>query len=117
MKEKKRTIFDRVRIYLGKGWQPIPVQPGSKKPRDKNWPDLHLSRNEISSYFQEGDNVGIVLGEPSGGLVDVDLDVPEAIELAPEFLPQTNRKHGRAGARNSHCWYVAKPAPETVKFY
>jgi hypothetical protein len=48
--------------------------------------------------------------------VDVDLDVPEAMELAPEFLPVTTRKHGRVSKRMSHWWYVAKPAPRPVRF-
>src|SRR5690606_26300049 len=34
-----------------------------------------------------GESVGVHLG-PSG-LVDIDLDCPEAIELAPKFLPDT----------------------------
>jgi len=69
MKGKKPKIFDRVRIYLSKGWQPIPVHAGSKKPRHKNWPELRFSKTEISDYFKEGDNVGILLGGPSAGQI------------------------------------------------
>jgi Bifunctional DNA primase/polymerase, N-terminal len=53
------------------------------------------------------DNVGIILGEPSGWLVDVDLDCPEAIELADQFLPPTPAITGRPSAPRSHRWYIA----------
>ena len=37
----------------------------------------------------------MLLGEPSGGLVDVDLDSPEALALAERLLPPTASRFGR----------------------
>ena len=48
-----------------------------------------------------------VIGEPSGWLVDVDLDCPEAIALADEYLPPTHSITGRPSALRSHRWYIA----------
>jgi hypothetical protein len=47
----------------------------------------------------------------------VDLDAPESIELAPEFLPETDRRHGRRSKRESHRWYIsADGTAKTVQF-
>src|SRR5262249_44634582 len=54
-------------------------------------------------------NIGIVLGEASGWLVDVDLDAPEARALADAVLPPTLTS-GRASSVRSHRWYRAARA-------
>src|SRR5262249_40305373 len=51
-------------------------------------------------------NLGIQLGEVSGGLADVDLDTMTAIGFAPEFLPATNAVFGRKSKPASHQLYV-----------
>ncbi len=56
------------------------------------------------SEFTEGDNIAIRLDE-STGLVDIDLDSPVAIKLAPKFLPRCGMVFGRKGAPNSHWVY------------
>jgi hypothetical protein len=38
----------------------------------------------------------VILGPPSSGLTDIDLDCPEAIGLASYFLPRTGAVFGRA---------------------
>src|SRR5882724_3884070 len=61
--------------YLRRGWQPIPVPHRSKKPALKGWPDLRLTAADLARHFNgQPSNLGILLGEPSGGLVDADLD-------------------------------------------
>lgn len=52
-----------------------------------------------------------MLGTPSGGLVDVDLDSPEAVCLAPHVLPETGATFGRASKPRSHFLYIV---PEAV---
>jgi RecA-family ATPase len=61
-------------------------------------------------------NIGVILGEASGGLTDADLDCHEAVELAPKVLLETGAVFGRASKPRSHHLYrVAGPAP-TIKF-
>jgi hypothetical protein len=57
-------------------------------------------------YFN-GDptNIGVLTGTPSGGLVDVDIDSPDALKFAPHFLPQTNCIFGRLSNPQSHWLY------------
>jgi DNA polymerase I-like protein with 3'-5' exonuclease and polymerase domains len=61
----------------------------------------------LDAYFPPGEarNVGILNGEPSGNTVDVDLDCPEALHIAPRLLPATGWVFGRGSARRSHWLY------------
>jgi hypothetical protein len=86
---------------IDKGLRPVPIPRGEKAPVDRGWP----KREHKPSDFRPTDNIGIHLG-PSG-LVDVDLDSPEAIAAAPHLLPETFLIHGRPGKPNSHYWYRA----------
>ena len=54
------------------------------------------------------ENIGLLLGEPSNGLIDIDLDHPKTRRLKEYFLPPTAMKSGRAGRPGSHYWYVAE---------
>ncbi|MBS0190539.1 MAG: bifunctional DNA primase/polymerase [Planctomycetes bacterium] len=104
------NLLDAARWYLSLGYQPIPLPAGEKAPKLRGWTKLRLAEPDLPAYFNGIGNIGLLLGEPSGWLVDVDLDCPEAIELAPQFLPPTGAKTGRASARASHWWYVCEGA-------
>jgi hypothetical protein len=66
-----------------------------------------LKKEELREKFRRPDvNIGILLGEASGGLVDVDLDTEEAVKLALAFLPDTAR-FGRPHNVGSHWLYIA----------
>ena len=69
----------------------------------------------MGEYFNgQPSNVGVLLGAPSGDLVDVDLDALEAVALADVFLPATRAVFGRASKRASHRLYVC--TIDTEKF-
>ena len=74
----------------------------------KGWTDLRLSESDLPAHFNGTGNIGVLLGEPSGWLVDVDLDCEEAVALAPRFLPPTGAMSGRPGKPASHWWYVCE---------
>src|SRR5262250_3390442 len=80
--------------YIRRGWQPVPVPPGSKAPGFKNWENFTCEAEEIGKYFVNGCNIGLLLGTPSAGLVDVDIDSPEALPIAPYLLPLTQMVSG-----------------------
>jgi Bifunctional DNA primase/polymerase, N-terminal/Protein of unknown function (DUF3987) len=104
------TPIDAAREYLARGWYPVPIPPGLKRAVLKDWPSLRLQEADLPKYFKADSNIGLILGEPSGWLVDVDLDCEEAIELADQYLPSTAAITGRPGAPRSHRWYIAKDA-------
>jgi hypothetical protein len=103
--------------FLDRRWQPIPVPWAKKRPTLEGWQNLRLNKDDLPGYFRDGRmNVGILLGQPSRGLIDVDLDCPEAIALAPEFLPPTTCRFGRKSKPGSHWEYLAVPLVATTKF-
>ena len=93
--------------YLDQGFMPVPIFAGSKMPKGDDWQNQRYSHPDIEKVFGHSENIGIMLGDPSNGLVDVDLDCDEAIELAPLYLPPTPSVHGRGKRPGSHWWYFA----------
>src|SRR5438309_9648245 len=100
-----------------RGWAPIPVPYREKGPHLEGWPDLRLTAETVPHYFDGGpQNVGVLLGAPSNGLTDADLDCPEAVRLAPLFLTATGCTFGRASKPRSHFVYQVMPLVDTKKF-
>jgi hypothetical protein len=87
------------------GWSPVPIVKGKKRPAYSDWPDTrYKTKNEIESAFADT-NLGVILGDASNGLIDIDLDAPESVALADGFLPVTRMVHGRESSPRSHYWY------------
>jgi hypothetical protein len=99
------TPVEAAAAYLAAGWAVVPVEPSSKSPKIPNWPEHAEARAWTAADF-EGFNVGVVLGSISRDLVDIDLDSPLAIQLAPAFLPAT-LTFGRTSKPDSHWLYYA----------
>jgi len=108
------NLLDAARWYRGRGYAPIPLPAGDKKPVIRGWNTLRLSEDDLPRHFNGTGNIGLLLGEPSGWLVDVDLDCEEAVELAEQYLPPTGAVTGRPSRPGSHRWYVCERAA-TVK--
>ena len=108
--EHPHNLLEAARWYRSRGYAPIPVPAGSKIPVLKGWQTLRLDEPDLPQHFNGTGNIGLLLGEPSAWLVDVDLDCEEAVALAPEFLPATGAKSGRPGKPVSHWWYVCDGA-------
>lgn len=105
------------------GYQPVPIRNGSKKPFGSAWTQLRWSSEaEIRASFEQYANngasgVGLLLGAPSGGLVDVDLDHPKSLKLRTTLLPRTPMMSGRPGKMRSHYWYrVTTNLPATRQY-
>src|SRR5262249_55084670 len=99
--------------YVRAGYRVVPIPDGQKGPALKDWQKLEITEADLDNHFPPGQcsNVGLLLGEPSGGLVDVDLDCEEAEALAGDFLPHTGMVHGRPGHERSHWWYRVDQPP------
>ncbi|GEM_PF-845701 len=113
--EVKASLLDAAQWYLQQGWMPVYVKPGTKAPLERGWEKLRLTEADLPAHFDRPGNIGIILGEASGGLVDADLDCPEAIALADQYLPTTATETGRPGAPRSHRWYNSD-VPGTKQF-
>jgi len=109
------NITEIVSDYIGRGWSPIPVPHQQKGPDIQDWPNLNIDENNLADYFKdEKQNVGLLLGGVNG-LIDIDLDCAEAVELAPFFLPPTHLKGGRGKRPNSH-WFYNSPNFKSMQF-
>ena len=106
-----------------RGMTPLPILRHSKGPtmagwNKLRWPDPETDTGEgeaaVRQAFEEytsggSTNLGVLLGEASGDLIDVDLDHPAAQRLKSYLLPYTAAIHGRETSRKSHYWYRANP--------
>ena len=50
---------------------------------------MRLSPEAAPRYWNNGQNIRLLTGEPSGWRVDVDLVTDEAVEIAGRLLPPT----------------------------
>jgi hypothetical protein len=101
--------------YVARGFAVVPVPHGKKGPTLEGWEGLRLGADELHEHFNgKPQNIGLVLGEASGDLVDVDLDAEETVRIAGRFLPPTVTS-GRQSSPHSHWWYVA-PGAESVRY-
>ena len=102
------TIKGMVRSISEKGWIPVPLYWGDKRPVDDKWneKEYHDPKDLIREWEKNRYNVGVITGERSGNLVDVDLDSMDAVRLAPRFLPKTGCRFGRSSKPNSHYMYI-----------
>ena len=94
-----------------RGYVPVPVRPGTKRPFDANWPSIRYeSAADVRLLFdQEKSNLGIALGAPSGGLVDIDIDHAKGLTAAEVFLRGTTPAvGGRMSRPRSHYWYLVQ---------
>jgi Bifunctional DNA primase/polymerase, N-terminal len=114
-------MLEAARCYLALGWRVLPVlfrdkapgwadAPGHRPYRQEGWQSLRLTDADLPRYFGHApSNLGVLLGETSHHLADVDLDCAETVELAPLFLPPT-WTFGRGSKPRSHWIYVAEGA-------
>jgi hypothetical protein len=109
------SALDHGKEYIRRGWAPVPIPAHEKAPRIRGWPSLRITDLNAPHYFTGDQNIGIILGNASNGLTDVDLDCLEAIELASLFLPPTDAIFGRVSKPRSHRLYRVEGAAPTLK--
>ncbi len=110
--ERPQNTLAYATLYAGMG---LPVVPNDgKKPLLKGWTKSQLTEEEIPLHFGNGQNVGLVLGEPSNGLVAADIDAAETLTIADRFLPLT-LVAGRKSTPKAHLYYRA-PGVKTMKW-
>jgi Bifunctional DNA primase/polymerase, N-terminal len=100
------TALQMALADIARGWNPVPIPQRMKGPHDDGWQTRRIEAGSAPRFFNGPlSNIGVQLGEASGGLTDVDLDFNEAIAVAPYMPPKTGAIFGRASKRNSHWLY------------
>jgi hypothetical protein len=94
-------------MYVGLGLAPIPVPYREKNPNRKDWQNERITQDTVDEHFPHTrrGNLGVLNGEPSGNLADVDLDCQEAIQAAALLLPATGWVFGRRSKLRAHWLY------------
>jgi len=105
--------------YWRRGWAPIPLHPSKKQPINSSWTQLRYETEpDVERAFSKGQNVGVVLGAASGGLVDVDVDCSEGALIAQRHaLPTTGAVFSRDSSKSVHLLYrVTGEMPDTQRY-
>jgi hypothetical protein len=101
--------------YLNNNWHVIPLAPRTKDPiKGWHWTKQKINEHDCQSLFPKN-NVAIVLGEASGGLVDIDLDWPEAQAIADHIIPSLPA-FGRGQPPRGHRLAICKDNTKIEKF-
>ncbi len=110
-KEDPRGLRAEVRRLQALGFVPVPIPAGKKGPTGAGW---HAQKVPAENFDPDG-NAGLILGAPSGNLINVDGDCPEAIKLMPLLLPSTEMITGRPARGRSHPWYIGDESLPTER--
>ena len=73
------------RRYIERGFAPIPLPANCKNPSRRGWERERQTLEDVRRCWNNGQNVGLLTGAPSGSLVDTDLDVPEAVAISRQI--------------------------------
>jgi hypothetical protein len=108
-----QDVREAAACYLNLGRLPVPVPHRGKECFEPDWPNLRPTARDLDRLFPPGRplNLGLLLGEPSSGLLDADLDCIEAIRAAPALLPSTGWLSGHQSKPRSHYWYEVDAPP------
>src|SRR5947208_195012 len=110
------TALDAAKAWVARGFHPIPIPHGEKKPILEKWQKLRLTRDDLPEYFNcVPQNIGVLLGDGSGS-ADIDCDCAEAIVVAAQLAPETGMVFGRLSKPASHYFYRCDPALRSRKF-
>jgi hypothetical protein len=102
-------VFEWASEYSCREFAIVPIPYRTKNPARKGWQDLQVFDLQ-KDFGRAKQNIGVLLGERSGWLVDIDLDSSEAIKIADFFLPLTSMVFGRQSKPSSHRLYVCPDA-------
>ncbi|GJD63456.1 phage/plasmid primase, P4 family [Methylobacterium frigidaeris] len=107
-----------LQLLIDQGYSFTPLVKGSKRPVLPNWNERNLTFHDLQFYgpFPQNHNVGLLLGNVSNKLIDIDLDHVNTINLAKHFFPDPNVLFGRDGKPCSHYLYRIESQGRTIRF-
>lgn len=109
------NTINAVQNYKEKNWSILPIQYQHKNPLIPNWNQRMVDDCFPEREFSDPQNVGVILGDNSDGLTDIDIDNSIALKLAPYFFPETGIIFGRKSNPSSHKLYKTQTEPSFTK--
>jgi predicted P-loop ATPase len=117
MSATKLSVLDAALDSLRSSIYPVPIKPGSKRPPMEGWQNLRVTVDDLQEHFNNGNNMGWLLGIGPRPILDVDQDCQEALAVAPLISgPKTDRISGHKSNPSSHYFFEVPGECETVKF-
>jgi putative DNA primase/helicase len=95
---------DLIRYYDNEGIKQVRLDGRTRKPIDPDWQRKTIPLEEMEKHVRRDGGVGWQCGEVSGWLSAADMDWPEAMRLAPRFLPET-LQGAKGDEEPSHSFY------------
>lgn len=91
---------------LGEDVVLLPVPLGKKGPLVKNWQKVSFAQTQTSEYQSQlaSGNIGVLLGESSGGLCAIDIDDDQDVEPFLDLNPELQDTLITKGARGVQVW-------------
>lgn len=76
--------FEWASHYINLGLSVVPIPYQSKSPVISEWPKLEITTGNLEAYFHNRQqNIGVLVGERSRYLVDIDIDFPAVKQKLP----------------------------------
>lgn len=98
------------------GFKCVALHPKSKAAVSRAYVEANYSPPPITDFMNSAKNIGMVLGfRAGGGACDIDLDCPEAMKMAKDFLPATRAVFGRKSKPSSHFVYKITESCDTLQ--
>lgn len=109
------NTIEQAAAYRARGWHVVPVPRGTKNP-GKGWQNRTA---ENPHGFAADGNISLLPGARSGGVVDVDLDIPEARFIAglPQFFGGVLGWRRQSYAEPGHRLVLCTDAPDQAIKY
>ena len=97
---------DKIRVPLGDGVVLLSIATRRKNPSVNGWEKLRCEAMDNPAYLRtlETGNIGVLLGEPSGGLVAFDFDTDGGEKPLLAANPMLTKSFRSKGARGCQVW-------------
>ncbi|MDP7221977.1 MAG: bifunctional DNA primase/polymerase [Alphaproteobacteria bacterium] len=106
---------ENAKAYIEKGFAVLPLKERDKTPhKGYSWKENALCFEHLQNYSSVC-NIGVILGERSGGLVDLDFDSPEA-GLIGTILFADLPGFGRKSSPHAHKLAMCAGPGKTIQF-
>jgi hypothetical protein len=116
VEERMSLVTQEAKDLLSQGVTPIRLSPMAKN-TPGSWAKNTITSENVENLLMNNTqwNLGVLLGEPSGGLVDIDLDIPEAALVAEVIWP-SGPTFGRKSNPKSHRLIICSDAEKRIPF-
>ena len=112
---RQTSLRQHAMLYRRNNWTPYRLSEKQKKPPGKKAANVVGDDNIDQLLNRDSYNLGVLLGSESDGLVDLDLDWPEAGVVGSQIFRDLPC-FGRAGAPSSHRLARCPDSEKSLKF-